>query len=211
MERMEHNSSIVMWWSPHNSLSIQQMLLGITAVQVTTLWLYWSTTRSCTTQSTNISLHQSTTGKFYLMITTLWFVTKFCSFCFSFFNLSYPSPNNTAASPYLLRKHSYTQINCSPSAVKKPITACLECTSVSAVMNQVQCCHLSKQRDYFKMAEDFQELHWQKTEGISIWLSSVLCVTGTWGFSKPPYRFGGGGGNQCCHKINLLPCYSVHK
>jgi len=32
----------VMWWSPHNSSSIQQMLLGITAVQVTTLWLYWS-------------------------------------------------------------------------------------------------------------------------------------------------------------------------
>jgi hypothetical protein len=46
---MEHNSSVVMWWPPHNSSSIQQTLLSITAVQVTTLWLYWSIIQSCTT------------------------------------------------------------------------------------------------------------------------------------------------------------------
>jgi hypothetical protein len=105
--------SAVMWWSPHNSSSIQQPLLGITAVQVTMLWLYLSIIQSCTTQSTNILMHQSTTGMCHLMIITLWFVMKFYSFCFSIFNLPYPSPNNTYIHRCItiLPEKTFTHIN----------------------------------------------------------------------------------------------------
>jgi len=94
-----------------------------------------------------MSMHHSTTGMCTLMITTLWFVKKFAPSVSAFLICrTHHQTKHTyrVASPYLLRKHSYTQIRCSPSAMKKSITAFLKCTQISAVRNQMWCCHLSK-------------------------------------------------------------------
>jgi len=143
MERMEHNSSVVMWWSPHNSSSIQQMLLGITAVQVTTLWLDWSITVMHYTVNKYIDASEHNRN-----VSFNDYHSVVCHPSVSAFLICHTHRQTIhtyrVASPYLLRKHSYTQISCSPSAIQKSITACLKCTPNSAVLNQMWCCHLSK-------------------------------------------------------------------